>query len=117
MVDGSIVKDFKVSKENVIATLRSAHYADYELRPYWDIRLILDEDYPGGVFGISAFIWAGTGEILYGNMATGGTVYPDNYNPADSEPSPSNYTLVFVVATVAVGALAIGLVLIKKRHK
>jgi hypothetical protein len=78
--DGSIVKDFKVSKDNVVATLETYKF-DYELRPYWDVRMLLDEVYPGNVFALSAFIWANTGEIIeYSNMASGGIDYPDNTN-------------------------------------
>jgi hypothetical protein len=122
MPDGSIVKDFKVSKENVFATLETATF-DYELRPYWDVRMILDEVYPGNVFGLSAFIWANTGEIIsYSNMATGGIDYADNANPSNVEPQPAisnNNTLVAVALTVIaviIAASAISLI-IKKNHK
>jgi hypothetical protein len=75
MHDGSIVKDFKVSKDAVMVSLEvgPVDYVNYELRPYYDVRLYLDKVYPGNVFGITVFIWANTGEILsYSNMATGG---------------------------------------------
>ena len=121
MSDGSVVKDLKASKDNAIATLETYHF-DYELRPYWDVRILLDEVAPGNVFAISAFIWANTGEIKeYGNMATGGIDYTDNTNVSDIEPSstsPDN-TLIFAVAAVAVvavAALAVGLA-VKKKHK
>ena len=119
MPDGSVVKDFKVSRDAVVATLVTYSGA-YELRPYWDVRMFLDEMSPGGVLGITAFIWANTGEVIsYSNMATGGTVYPDNYNPTDSEQTSSNYTLMAVMATVIVAVIAvvaIGL-MAKKRCK
>jgi hypothetical protein len=71
MPDGSVVANFKVSKANVFATLETATF-DYVLRPYWDVRMLLDEVYPGNVFALSAFIWANTGEIIeYGKMGTG----------------------------------------------
>jgi hypothetical protein len=117
MPDGSIVKDFKASKDNAVATLETYKF-DYELRPYWDVRMLLDEVAPGNVFALSAFIWANTGEIIeYGNMASGGINYPDNTNTSDTT-SPDN-TLVFAlaaVAVVAVVALAVGLA-VKKKHR
>jgi hypothetical protein len=119
MYDGVVVKDFKVSRENIVATLVTAS-VDYELRPYWDIRMALDEVYPGNVQGITAFIWANTGEVIsYSNMAFGGTVDSDNNNPTDSETASPNSTLAIVIATVMVAAIAVAaLVLVtKKRHK
>ena len=120
MPDGSIVTDFKVSKENVEAVLVTSP-VDYELRPYWDISLYLDAVYPGSVFGIKVFIWADTGEIIsYGNMAMGG-VYDTGdvvVSGVGLGSSSSDNTWVFVVAAivaVAVAVLAIGLV-VKKRH-
>jgi len=122
MPDGSIVKDFKASKENAFATLVTSS-VDYELRPYWDVRMILDDVYPGNVFAVSAFIWANNGEVLeYGNMATGGTSYIDNANGSNANPaqtSPSDSTLVIVLVVVvvlAVAASVIGLA-IRKKHR
>jgi hypothetical protein len=117
MPDGSVVKDFKVSKDAAVATLVTYSGA-YELRPYWDVRMFLDEMAPGGVFGITAFIWANTGDVIsYSNMATGGTVYPDSYNPTGSELISSNYALMAVMTTVivVVAVLAVGLAVTKKR--
>jgi len=130
MPDGSIVTDFKVSKENVFATLTTARF-NYELRPYWDVRMLLDEVYPGNVFGLSAFIWANTGEIIeYGNMATGGISYPDGTNPTDSTSTPNatdnatssnapnSNTLIVGIAIVAVIAVVTaGILVTKKKQK
>jgi len=119
MPDGSIVTNFKVSKDDVFATLETTHF-DYELRPYWDVRLFLDEVYPGGVFAISAFIWANTGEVIeYGNMVSGGIDYSDNTNSSDSEPSSPNHTLMAVAAIVIVAAVAVATMMFvtKKKHK
>ena len=120
MADGSIVKDFDVSNYGWVAELKTApfDYVDYELRPYWDVRIFFDEIYPGNVFAISTFIWANTGEIIScGNMATGGTYNIDdiNFSGAGASSSPDN-TLVFVgvaVVAVVVAALAIS-VIVKK---
>ncbi|NLB77012.1 MAG: hypothetical protein GX799_11215, partial [Crenarchaeota archaeon] len=118
LFDGVVVSDFKVSRDNIVATLLTSP-VDYELRPYWDLRMMLDEVYPGGVQGITAFIWADTGEVIsYSNMAFGGD-YTDNTNYTDAEATSPNYTLTAVMAAVIVAALAIvtiGLVT-KRKHK
>jgi hypothetical protein len=117
MPDGSVVKDFKVSRDGIVATLVTAPI-DYELRPYWDIRMYLDEVYPGSVFGVTVFLWANTGEVAsISNMASGGINYPNNTNTSDTT-LPDN-TLMFTlvaVAVVSVVALAVGLA-VKKKHK
>ena len=72
MPDQSIVSDFNVTEDKITAEL-SISRANYELRPYWDIRMPLNQTYPGSVQGITVFIWANTGEIIsYGNIAFGG---------------------------------------------
>ncbi|MDR0373146.1 MAG: hypothetical protein LBI79_06275 [Nitrososphaerota archaeon] len=118
MPDGSVVKDFKVSKGNIVATLVTGPVG-YELRPYWDIRLILDEVYPGNVQGITAFIWANTGEVIsYSNMAFGSDSTGDT-NYTGSEPNSPNYTLMAVAATAIIAAVALMTVglMIKRKHK
>ena len=88
MFDGVVVSDFKVSRDNIVATLVTVP-VDYELRPYWDLRMMLDEVYPGNVFGITAFIWANTGEVIsYSNMATGGTYNIGDINVSGTESAP-----------------------------
>ena len=113
MPDGSIVKDFKVHRDNIVATLFTSS-VDYELRPYWDIRMILDEVYPGNVHGITAFIDANTGEVIsYSNMAYGG-VYDDSTVPNTS----NSNTLIIGIAIVAViAAVTTGILITKKKQK
>jgi hypothetical protein len=71
MFDGAVVSDFKMPRDNIVASLVTGP-VDYELRPYWDLRMMLDEVYPGNVQGITAFIGANTGEVIsYSNIALG----------------------------------------------
>jgi hypothetical protein len=118
MFDDAVVSDFNISRDNIVATLVTGP-VDYKLRPYWDLRMMLDEVYPGNVQGITAFIGANKGEVIsYSNMAFGGD-YTDNTNYTDSEPTSPNYTLTAVMATVIVVAtaiVAIGL-MTKRKHK
>jgi hypothetical protein len=118
MYDGLVVKDFKVTRTNIVATLVTGS-VDYALRPYWDVRMMLDEVYPGNVHGIAVAIWANTGEVIsYGNMAFGGTVELDNNISGDPEPTLPNYTLMAVATTVivAIAIVTIGL-MTKRKHK
>jgi len=119
MHDGTVVKDFKVDKDATLPVL-CVVAVDYVLRPYWDVSLYLDEVYPGSVFGIKVLIWADTGEIIsYGNMADGGISSIDNVNFSDADSALGN-VWVFVgvmVVAVAVAALVIGAIIVKKRHR
>ncbi|MDR0372785.1 MAG: hypothetical protein LBI79_04405 [Nitrososphaerota archaeon] len=119
MPDGSVVKDFKVSRDKAGAVLFTSP-VDYELRPYWDVRMMLDEVYPGSVHGITAFVWANSGEVFsYSNIAIGGAITSDAPDPVDSDPLSSEYVLLAGVAVAVVAAIivvAVIGVLVKKRH-
>jgi hypothetical protein len=89
LADGSVVGDFDVSDYGWIAELAVSpvDYVDYELRPYWDVRIFLGDISAGNVFAFSVLIWANTGEVIsIGNMATGGTFNVEDikYSNADS---------------------------------
>jgi len=116
MPDGTVVKNFKTG--DIAATLHTipVDYVDYELRPYWDVRIFLDDIYPGNVFGVTVFIWANTGEIIsYSNMATGGGSYSDVELQSTS---PNNILAIVAVAIIVIVVVAsvIGLAF-KKKHK
>lgn len=121
MPNGSVVQNFKVNRDATMPKLVVDPF-DYVLRPYWDIRMYLDEVYPGNVLAITAYIWANTGEIIsYSNIATGGTSDIDDINVSDTgstSSSPDNTLAIVVAAVVAVAVvtLTIGLVT-KKIHR
>jgi hypothetical protein len=120
--DGVVVSDFKVSRNNIVATLVTGP-VDYELRPYWDLRMMLDEVYPGNVQGITAFIWANTGEVIsYSNMAFGGAaVNLDDNNVSGSESpssSPDNTLAILLAAVIATTVMIVlGLLIYFKKHQ
>ncbi|MCL2135113.1 MAG: hypothetical protein FWH37_06125 [Candidatus Bathyarchaeota archaeon] len=119
MVDGSIVKDIDVSNYGWVAELVVApvDFVDYELRPYWDVRVFLDNVYSGNVFAFSVLIWANTGEVIScGNMAPGGTYNVDDINYVDSGSTFYNTQIVVVVVAVTVVVLVVS-ILFKKRYK
>jgi len=114
MSDGSVVKDFKISRDGVIAKLVT-YSGSYELRPYWDVRMFLEEVATGNVFGITVFIWANTGEIIsYSNMADGGVSNTDN----PTTPTPNSNMLIIDIAIVAIIVIATtGILMAKKKQK
>ncbi|MDR1992780.1 MAG: hypothetical protein LBQ98_04675 [Nitrososphaerota archaeon] len=119
MPDGSVVRNFKISGDNVVAVLATSP-VDYELRPYWDIRMMLDEVYPGNVQGITAFVWANSGEVFsYSNIAWR-ALNSDNAKPFDPESVAADYVLMVGVATIVVAAVIVATivgVMVKKRQK
>ncbi len=130
--DGSIVKDFDVAENNILAELTTSS-VNYELRPCWDIRMPLNQTYPGSVHGITAFIWANTGEIIsYSNIAFGGVDEVDNGDISGSElpsVSPSQSSLqtnnlplgvgTATVIAIIIAAIAVTTIVlvVKKRNK
>jgi hypothetical protein len=131
MSDGSIVQNFKVNKDATMAELVVTP-VDYELRPYWDIKMFLDEVYPGNVFGVTVFLWANTGEVIsVSNMATGGANSGDSAtetvpSPVDTASSESDLTQDKVVSDLLVplgvvaaiiAAVAVSVVAVKKRKQ
>jgi hypothetical protein len=129
MPDQSMVSDFNVTEDNIVASLVTTP-VDYELRPYWDIRMPLNQSYPGSVQGITAFLWANSGEIIsYSNIAFGGVTYPDDSSDVESTPSTeddtslsaNNTSLPDMIPAVGLAVAVIGLataaILIKKRKK
>ena len=96
MSDGSVVKDFQVIDVAAMIYTIPLDYVNYELRPYWSVKLFLDDVYPGSVFGVTVFLWANTGEVIsISNMASGGIDYSNDNNST----SPDN-TLVFALAAL-----------------
>jgi hypothetical protein len=120
MPDQSTISDFNVTKEKIFAELAVSR-ANYEFRPYWDIRMPLNQTYPGSVQGISVFIWANSGEIIsYGNIAFGGIEYSNNSNPKPSLsptlfPSPSIPEFPVGAVFLLLSSALVALLVFKKR--
>jgi hypothetical protein len=127
MPDKSTVSDFNVNKDGISANIVISH-EDSVLRPYWDIRMPLTKTYPGSVQGITAFIWANTGEIIeYSNIAYGGIDNTDSSQSGNlqtdtttshNSDSPNN-NLVFGVALLAIviAVTLIAVVAVKRKKK
>jgi hypothetical protein len=63
MPDGSQVSDFNVT--SISTNLRSTAIGPNSsvLEPYWDVKLYLNQTYPGSVHGLEVRLWAGCGEF------------------------------------------------------
>lgn len=130
MSDQVIVSDFNVTEDNIVASLVTTPI-DYELRPYWDIRMPLNQTYPGSVQGITAFLWANSGEIIsYSNIAYGGANYPEGTSEAESTTSTTeddtslsanNTSSPDIIPVVGLAVTVIGLatavIIVKKKKK
>ena len=118
MSDGSIVSDLKASKDNAVAKLTVSR-SNYEFRPLWDVRIFLDEEYPGNVFCIATFIWVNNGEIIsYGPSGPfGGSDYEGYKTPSTSLDNTLKAAFVVITLTTAIAASIIGWLVIKKKRK
>jgi len=95
---------------------------DTTLYPFWEIRLGLDKMYPGGATGFQVMMWADTGEISYitpigsytaPSDASGSS--PENASPQQSQPQTNTYTLVIVLALIAIVATTTGYLAHKRK--
>jgi hypothetical protein len=127
MSDGSIVEDFNISDVAAMLYTIPVDYVDYELRPYWDIRLYLDDVYPGNVFGVTVFLWADTGEIIsVSNMASGGSsssgdstteTVPSSTDTTSGDSNLASNLLVPLGIAAILAVIAVSAVVAVKRRK
>jgi hypothetical protein len=80
------------------------------LYPRWKIMLYFDKEYPGGMYGYGANIWADTGEVMY---AAPGAEYGST--PISSNTNPVNPTMI--VALVSVPAVLFTILQVHRRRK
>ena len=127
--------DYKVSGFNITEDQTTAQIETYpinssELRPYWNVKLYLNQTYPGSVKGFSIYVWANSGELFScTKLAYGGVEPSNNLDSESSTTSPSplssetneasiglGVVAVIAVATLAIAVASIALV-VKKRSK
>ncbi len=120
MPDGSQISGFNITKDKTTTELLTTTLNTTELRPYWMVRMYLNQTYPGSVIGLTVFIWANNGEVFdCSNIAVGGaedgsTTEPETQLPTSS--TDNTLPLIITAATTIIAASAI-LLVIKKRHK
>ncbi|MDG6223789.1 MAG: hypothetical protein QCH99_11070 [Candidatus Bathyarchaeota archaeon] len=120
MPDGSQVSGFNITKEKTTTELLTTALNTTELRPYWMVRMYLNQTYPGSVIGLTVFIWANNGEVFdCSNIAVGGAY--DSSITQTSTPSPASSTNdaipIIITATATIIAITALIVVIKKRRK
>ena len=127
--------DYKVSGFNITEDQTTAQIETYpinssELRPYWNVKLYLNQTYPGSVKGFSIYVWANSGEpFSCTKLAYGGVEPSNNLDSESSTTSPSplssetneasiglGVVAVIAVATIAIAVASIALIA-KKRSK
>lgn len=118
--DGSQISGFNITKEKTTTELLTTTLNNTELRPYWMVRMYLNQTYPGSVIGLTTFIWANNGEVFdCSNIAVGGAY--DSSTTETSTPLPTSSTTdavpIIITATAAIIAISALIVVIKKRRK
>jgi hypothetical protein len=120
MPDGSQISGFNITKEKTTTELLTTALNTTELRPYWMVRMYLNQTYPGSVIGLTVFIWANNGEVFdCSNIAVGGAYEspsPETETPLPTSPTDNTLPLVITVVATIIGTSAI-VVVLKKRHK
>jgi len=122
------VSGFNINEDLTTTELVTSPLHSTELRPYWYVKLYLNQTYPGNVKGFTIIVWANSGE-LYSctNIAIGGAEYDnsDSLTPlaeGDSsqlKSSSSSPDMPFAVgiAVAVIGLATASVVIIKKRKK
>jgi hypothetical protein len=119
------VSGFNITEDLTTSELSAYPVNSMELKPYWNIKLYLNQTYPGTVKGLAVYIWANSGEIFYcGTLSTGGVEYEENSDSQTTatdgdSTSGSNTLSPEVILVVALGVIATAVVttfvMIKKR--
>lgn len=93
-IGNTVVDNFTVVDEYIIAELTMQNRGECVLYPWWEIRLPLDDIYPGYVTEIRVLMWADTGEITYVQAIGGG-----GGNVVVSSEETSNPTATYILPT------------------
>ncbi len=118
MPDHTFVSDFNITEDKTMTELVAFPIDSLELRPYWSVKLYLNQTYPGSVDGFTLYVWANSGEVFVcSTIATGGSAYPDS---SDTVASPETANLpppIATAAVIALGLAAASVIVIKKKRK
>lgn len=129
MPDKTMVSNFNITEEYTTAELGSSFGDSTVLRPYWNVKLHLNQTYPGSVRGFTVFIWADSGELYsHSNIAYGGADYDNTSNNGSNASSETDNSLlggtsvlldsVFAigVAVAIIGLATASVIMIKKKR-
>ena len=82
-IGDTTVSDFTILDEYITAELMMQERGNYEVYPWWEIRLPLDKAYLGAITEIRVLMWADTGEVTYVEAIRGGGVETSSGDPAN----------------------------------
>jgi hypothetical protein len=115
--DGSHVTGFNINEDRTKTEILTTGRNTTVLRPYWFVKLYLDQTYLGNVKGLAVFIWANSGEVFdCGNIASGGAEYKEIDTTSLSSSSTDNTAAIVAVAAIVVAITACTLFIKKKRE-
>jgi hypothetical protein len=84
--DGAQISGFSVNKNGTVAKFSSSFRNGSALYPCWNVTLILNQTYPGGVNALLAEVWADSDEVFNCSNQAVGSVPVDN---SRTEPPPT----------------------------
>ncbi|MCL1976914.1 MAG: hypothetical protein FWG55_02220 [Candidatus Bathyarchaeota archaeon] len=117
------ISGFKVVKDLISSKLSAFPYeTTCVLYPYYSVQLPLEELYPGNVWALSVYVWAGSGDVFfcqplgYGGIIDDTVLQPSN---TDSTAIPQNQNMLIIgiaiVTTITVATT--GVLITKKKQK
>ncbi len=120
MHNNSRISGFNVVEDRTIAELTCAvSNSTSLLYPVWNVRLFLNQTYPGSVNNFLITIWAGSGEVHnIGHGGPGGGIDPQNTQAPEENSLSSSPNVYIVIAAVVLNALAIiAIAVLEKRRR
>ncbi|TRZ49745.1 MAG: hypothetical protein D4S01_08010 [Dehalococcoidia bacterium] len=93
MPGGVKISDFNVTEERTTAELRCAVRNSSVLYPFWNVKLFLNQTYPGNINAFMVKVWADSGEVhSIGHTGPGGGIPPVDTSDSESTPSAEEDT-------------------------
>jgi len=124
MPNNVTVSNFNINGELTTAELATSPIHSTELRPYWNVKLYLNQTYPGSVKGFSIYIWANSGEPFSCTKIAIGGVEQNNSDiimPQEGNDSPSKNNLstkdTSLVSGIAIAVISLTIALIVYKRK
>jgi hypothetical protein len=129
MPDNIKVSGFNITEDQTTTQLLAYPINSTELRPYWNVKLYLNQTYPGSVKGFSIYIWANSGELFSCTLIAIGGVDTTDISKLDSTPTVTansaskesnsqtqNMLYAFAIAVALIGLAVISVVASKKKR-
>jgi hypothetical protein len=123
------VTGFNITEDRTTVQLLAYPINSTELRPYWNVKLYLNQTYPGSVKGFSIYIWANSGELFSCTLIAEGGVDTTDISGLDSTSTfaasntsggNSSQTQMLYAAIIAAAVIGLGIAsvaVLKKKKK